>query len=538
MRVQTQATEPNQRLKETRGEHYPVPGAGAQTVVDFVRRLLRDGDSEASGRYKRSARNLLFADGRQHVDWNKRDKSWRDAPTPNNRPRPTLNYMRPILRARLQRMLSSEVNWRVVPDSNAHESRDKAMVATNVLESRWSGTDMDAKLRNASWLACSCGVAYLKQFWNPDVGDLTAATIQARNPLTGQMAEYPVTPDGQPLFDPETGEPVEDTSDAFTYRTGDSDSSVRSLFNVRLNPDAFGLSPAEGFRWLIDSEVIPISVVKERYGEAAKDVQTVEGVAQLKQFEGLIRSIGGRGSSKRSRDLSTNRDGGQIPDKELTLLSEYWEGPSDSLPGGRLIVVAGDVLLYDDVLPQGIVPYVPIYDERRPFDAYGRGSVDDLIDPQKIINKQWALILEEMALSGPGQWAMFDVPGLSEQITNLSGAHIKVPMASALANRGIGDLVQRIPSGQVPADRWRLVEAALNAMYTIGAFNDVQRGQVPTGVESGGRDPIATGGPERAAPRLGQDAQGVTDPVGTSDDRRVSLGLRRERAAVDSGGAP
>jgi hypothetical protein len=45
--------------------------------------------------------------------------------------------------------------------------------------------------------------------------------------------------------------------------------------------------------------------------------------------------------------------------------------------------------------------------------------------------------------------------------------------------------VQRVPPVSVPPDRWRLIEKAEQAMYTIGAFNEVARGQVPTGVESG-----------------------------------------------------
>jgi hypothetical protein len=396
-----------------------------------------------------------------------------------------MNYIRPILRARLQRLLSSELSWRAVPDSNAHEARDKATIATNLLEARWNGAELEAKLRYGLWLGFACGASYLKQFWNPDIGTLVPATVQIQNPLTGEVQKYPVSPEGEPLADPETGEPLEQLDGAFTYRPGDADTAVRTLFNIRLNPNASGLLPAEGFRWLIDSEVVPISVVKERYGDAAKKVQTVAGIAQLKQFESLIRTVGHRAEMTSGNDLMAGRDGKQIPDKELTLLCEYWEAPSDTLPEGRLVVIGGDELLYDDVLPQGFVPYVPIYDERRPFDGYGRPTVDDLVHPQKVLNKQWSLILEEMALSGPGQWAMFDVPGLSEQITNLSAAHIKIPMQSALANRSIGDLVQRVPPVSVPPDRWRLIEKAEQAMYTIGAFNEVARGQVPTGVESG-----------------------------------------------------
>lgn len=471
-------------LKDTRGEAYPEPGSDPKRIVSYVQRQLADGDAEALNRYKRATHNLLFSDGRQWIDWNLREKRWKDAPAPEGRVRVTMDYVRPILRARIQRMMSGDLSWRAVPDSNAHEARDRAAVATNVLEARWQGSHMDAKLRQALWLAFNCGVAYLKPFWNPNIGSLKSATIQVPDPETGEILEYMIDANGQPLI-AEDGTPSDDPTNAFRYRPGDCDAALRTIFNVRLNGDAFGLDPAEGFRWLIDSEVMPISVVKEKYGEVAKNVQTVTGVAMLRQFESLIKSVGNHAEARGGNELLAGRDGKGLPDKELTVVSEYWEAPSDLVPEGRLITIAGEELVSDSELPQGFVPHIPVYDERRPFDAGGRPSVDSLVHPQKVVNKQWSLVLEEQALNGIGQWAMFDVPGLSDQISNLAGAHIKIPVPSALMNKSIGDIVQRIPPAHVSTDRWRMIQEAKATMFDIGAFHEIQRGQVPAGVDSG-----------------------------------------------------
>ena len=489
----TLAPETRLSLKDTRGAQYPEPGSDPRKVVDYVGRLLLDGDGDAIIRYKRASHNLLFSDGRQWIDWNLREKTWRDAPAPEGRVRTTMNYIRPILRARMNRLMSSELSWRAVPNSNTHEDRDRATVATNVISARWQNAKMDGKVREALWLAFNCGVSYLKPFWNPNTGPLVAATVvmpHPRNidPETGEgvMTEYTVTPDGQPMLDPETGDPVTDPDAAFTYRQGDVDTVVRSIFNIRLNPDAFGLQPAQGFRWLIDSEVAPIAVVKEKYGEVARKVDTVSGVAQIKQFEQLIQSVGRRSNMRTGNDLLVSGRGSrQIPDRDLTLVSELWEAPSELIPEGRFVIVAGTELIHDGTLPQGMIPMVPIYDEKRPFDGYGRPTVEDLIHPQKVINKQWSMVLEEQALAGIGQWIMFDTPGLSEQINNISAAHIKIPTNSALGNRPIGDIVQRVPPVSVSSDRWHLIEEAKRVIFDIGAFHEIQRGQVPPGVDSG-----------------------------------------------------
>ncbi|KKM65046.1 hypothetical protein LCGC14_1495320, partial [marine sediment metagenome] len=105
-------------LRETRGEHYPPPGDTPTKVVDYVGRLLKDGDGDAFERYKRASYNLLFADGDQWIDWNLKDRIWRDAPQPEGRVRAKNNYILPILRARIQRLMSAEMSWHATPDSN------------------------------------------------------------------------------------------------------------------------------------------------------------------------------------------------------------------------------------------------------------------------------------------------------------------------------------------------------------------------------------------------------------------------------------
>ena len=477
-------TAPALDLTQVRGPVYPVPGeASPPKIVDYVRSLIQDGDADALERYKLATRNLLFSDGRQHVDWSIRDRSWKELPQVEGRIRVTYNYIRPILRARMQRMMSAEIAWRAIPSSNDYEARDRATTATTLLEGRWKSEEMDAKLRTALFLAYNTGIAYLKRFWNPAIGVLQHAQMTLPHPQTGQPTTYYVDRDGQPLAD-EQGNPVQDPTNAYSYRPGDTDTVVRSLFNIRLNPDAQGLEPAEGFRWLIDMDVVPLAVVREKYGEAALNVQSVDNLATMRQYERIIKSVSGV-QQRMGSDLTTGKGGKTLPDKDLTLLAEYWEAPTEQIPDGRLIVIAGTTLLFDGPLPYGFVPYTPVYDERRPLDGGGRATVDDLIAPQKVVNRHWGLLLEEMARSGIGQWAYFDVPGLGDQITNMSGAHIKIPYTSQAMNRGIEELVKRMGPGSVAPDRWKIIEGAKSAMYDIGAFHEISRGQVPPGVDSG-----------------------------------------------------
>lgn len=476
-------------LAYSRTPDYPALDADPKKKANYVERILNDSQTDAIGRYKLATQHLLFIDGRMHIDWALRERVWLDTPNIDNRTRVTLNYIKPILRARMQRLLSPAMAWRATPKSNDAEERDRATVGSNFLQDRWKKTQMSRKIRAGKWLGFGCGAYWLKSFWNPKIGTLRNATVMAPHPATGDQTEYPVDEQGNLLAD-EHGNPS--TEGAYRFRPGDVDTAVRSIFNIRMNRDASGMDVAEGFRWLVDTEVVPISVVKEKYGAAARNVSSVAGITTLKNYESIVRSITAPYGTVTGNDLLTGRDGGRLPDRELTLLSEYWEAPSEALPKGRLLVIGGNELLYPtspeedaEGLPQGLVPYTAFYDERRPYDPYGRAMVRDLISPQKIINTQWGLALQEQGLAGIGQWVGFDVPGVFDQVTNVAGGHIKVPLHSAVMSKSLDEIIHKVGPVSVSPDRWRMIEQALKHMFDIGSYHEIQRGQVPPGVDSG-----------------------------------------------------
>lgn len=469
-------------LADIRGENYPAPnaqkiGTAGGVVTDYVQRLMRITEPWAQMKYRLSARNLLMADGRQRIDWSKGRNQWIDLPTLEGEVVTVINYIKPILRSLAQRVLSADFRWKVTPRTNAHDERDRATVAETLLDSRYRKTDMDGKVRLALYLAYNCGVAYLKSFWNPNIGPQQTASVTLPHPVSGAPTEYPVARTGLPLMD-EEGNP-DPSAQAFVYRPGDTDTAVRSIFNIRLNPDAQGLEPDEGFRWLLDYDLLPISTIKERWGVVAKDVTGANQTDSLSlQFQRLVAALGPTFYGVSPMPM----DGAAEPQ---ALYVEYWEEKSSLLPQGRLVVMAGTVLLYDGPLPQGFIPHTAIYDERRPFDATGRARVDDLIPPQLTLNAEVSALLTQNKRDGIGQWMGFDIPGLFDQIGNVTAAHIKVPLRGQALNRSLGDLVAKVPPTPVNQARIAAIEMAQRQMFDIGAYHEIQRGQVPPGVDSG-----------------------------------------------------
>lgn len=492
-------------LKDVFGPNYPDPTAEPARKVQFVVQLHTDGETEALARYKQATRNLLYQNNRQHIMWNKTRKEWQDIPCEQGDEPVSINKIRPILRARGQRMLSPQVNFTAEPSSNADDARDRARIARNLVKERFTSIQMPQKLDAGLNLAFCTGVSALKSFWNPLIGPLTPATHmipmsplgpvdpngpppvdpQSGQPLPVQNQEFYISQDGQPLS-PSTnqdGTKAPHPPETAMYKPGDTDTALRTIFNIRLNPEAHGWTQAEGLQYLIDSEVVPLAVAKQKWPELAAKLEASTGTTAL-----TYEKIAAASATARTGSPQSTSQGSPTAQqmKDAVLVHEYWQIPDpEFFKEGRLICIVGKEAAYDGPFPDGIFPYDPIYDEPAELSPYGRPTVNDMVSPQDVINDQWTAINQEQKMAGLGQWVMWDVPGLDDQISRETGAFVKVPMRTGLTNRSISDVFQRMPGAAVSPDRWRLLDMANMALQDLGAFHEVSQGQIPPGLDSG-----------------------------------------------------
>lgn len=494
-----------QKVRRLRGPDYPLATAGESDKVTYLRRLSESTDPESQARHRQATRNLLYAYGRQYLTFSRRHRAWEDRPLLDEKDvRVTMNYIRPVLRSKSQRMLSGPVQYEAHADNNALDARDRAKLGASLIQSRFEHTDMRAKVDQGLELAMTGGVSVLKSFWNPDIGRMTPATMQVPryteaqpDPQTGQVAtdadgqparEIAVGPDGLPVVDTvyvdAELQPVERVEDAFHYRPGDTDTAVRTVFNVRINPEATAWDPGSGLRWLLDTDIISVEQAREMFPEFAEQIQPHDEGDQtgltLERIAAGAATAGMYGASGHAQSGAPRRH-----TQQSTVIQEYWELPSTCYPQGRLMVRVGQAVVYDDAFPDGIFPYTPLFDEPAPLTPMGRPCVNDMVSPQDLINRQWTAIDAEMRLAGHGRYASWDIPGIPDQLTPEDRTVIKVPLNTKTMHRSLNQLFHRIEPGNVGADRWRIIDSALRALFDIGGFHEVSRGQVPPGVDSG-----------------------------------------------------
>lgn len=478
---------PPPSLAVVRGEAYPPVEAEEGRKLQWVRGLLQATDAEHLQRCRKASFNLLQSHGRQWLAWSTKGKHWEETPVDPNEVRVVMNYIRPILRARTRRLLPSRIDYQITPDSSSADARDKAIVGERFLAAQFSRLDLHQKVDQALELAYCCGLSFLQPFWNPTTGAPSPAQLYLEVPATDEQGQPVVDPNtGQPATQQQlvyvnvAGEPVETANEAFWFRPGDVDVSVRSVFNVRWNPEAKGFTSGDGLRWLIDMEPIPVADARLQFPEYVVKIQPSATADAYLTYERL-----GAAASQGRTQLAKGNSQAAGQDGATCMLVRYWELPTPHFPNGRLIVLAGDCVVFDGEFPTGgSLPYIPIYDEPAPLTAGGRPCVDDMIGPQAVINEQWGAITRASRLVGVGQFVTLQAPGMPDRVTNEDGAIIALPNR-IVAGRKIGDVFQKLDQSSVPSDRWQIIEQAEKALYNVGSYHEVSRGQVPPGVDSG-----------------------------------------------------
>lgn len=473
-------------LAKSRGKEYPAPNAPEKSKSDYINKLHGTGEPDALARFRQATHNILYYGGRQWIDWHKSERTWKDLPNPAGEPRSTLNYIEPILHARVARLMSSSLNWRVIPDTNSYEEKDKGKVAVDFLSATWKRSDMDFKAQRSLLIAFCAGVMAFKSFWNKNLGRAQPATKffpqqPQQDSATGEMVQLPPAES----FVDIDGKPVATEDLAAKIRPGDTDTAVRTVFNLRLNPEAQGWTVAEGFRWCIDSEVVPLSTARELFPNIADRISPLESNETSLTYERIAQGTVRSGTSTSANPFVGKQSSGGVTQGEMAVIREFWEAPCDYFKEGRLILSVGGAIAYDGKFPDGIFPYSPLFDTPGTFTPYGRPSVNTLISPQNVINRQWSAIVAQGDADGIGRYVSWAIPGVPDQITSGSNRVIQIPMRTSAANRPITDIFQRIPPGQVSPDRWNLIEQAKTAMFDVGAFHEVTRGQIPPGLDSG-----------------------------------------------------
>ncbi len=226
------------------------------------------------------------------------------------------NLILPAIQNRLARMLKTPPRYDVRPNSMTEEDKEAARLGIEVIGAFWDKQKVNRKRIDLGMWKQQCGHAYIGICWDDQLGE--------------------------PLVDPLSGKEL-------GYE-GDVRADVVSAFEGFCDPLAKTFDEAS---WFARAKVRKLDYFRTHYPQRGNLVKE-EGVWLLsQQYEMRINTMNTAGPS--SSGTSEQMKGAAI---EIS----YYEKRSQKYPRGRHVVVANGVMLKNDELPVGEIPYAKFDD--------------------------------------------------------------------------------------------------------------------------------------------------------------------------------
>ena len=229
-----------------------------------------------------------------------------------NKTKRSSNYILPLYRSLLARLLMMKANITVEPTTSTESDKSSSRVAQEVLEDHWQIVNKNNPL------LCKKTGGMLRIF----------AKVFASLLSTGKGYMMP-------YFNPKTITKTFLNNEIIPGEIGEVETKVYTPFDVF--EDRLGMHT-------IIQEVLPVSKIKEQYGvEVKADELTMTDTEQE-----LLNMLEGSGSTPKLENAAK--------------IYQYWEIPSSEYPQGRYQICTASKLVLDTVIPPEYKKRVPLYE--------------------------------------------------------------------------------------------------------------------------------------------------------------------------------
>lgn len=253
--------------------------------------------------------------------------------------REVYNHITPIVERRLSKLSRVRPRMNVFPNSSDQKDIQTAAISKKIIDSVYNTSDMDAVICEVTRWSEVCGSGFYKVVWNGNKG-ATVAKFDSGVPL----------------------------------KMGDVDIVAVSPYEIF--PESSSCSSLGEQRSLIHARAFHVDEIKNRWGVdvGGEDINVFTLDKSSKTFGG---------TTKVTKTVREN----------YAIVIERYEAPTIKFPNGRLVIVAGDKLLY-----VGELPYINGPDNTRQFpfikqDAFtqvgcfwGTSVIERLIPLQRSYN--------------------------------------------------------------------------------------------------------------------------------------------------------
>lgn len=427
-------------LPQENPENKPIQTASDQTeeekaLCGFVKSKLEDIRAQ-SNRVSHEGiwmTNIAYALGYDSVYYDPNYKQFRPSNSAGRyvrRNRTHENLILPAMQNRLARMVKSPPKYEVRPNSMEQEDKEGAKLGEQIIGLVFDKNHTDRKRIELGMWVQECGHAYIKVCYD---GTLGRALV---DPVSGDLAGY----------------------------EGDIRLDVVSAFECFPDPLAKSL---EECTYFIQAKVRKLDYFRSHYGERGALVKEEGAWLLSAQYEMRINTLSTAGP---------NNSGTTEQMKNAAIEISYYERPSKNHPDGRHIIVANGVLLKNDDLPCGEIPFAKFDDIVVGGKYYSESIVTHARPLQDQYNEALVKRAEWVRKNLAGKYITARGHNLSEESLNdRSGEVVKydpVPMASE-------PHAMQIPL--VPEYAFKQTDVIKRELQVeIFGLSDISRGQLPS----------------------------------------------------------
>lgn len=258
--------------------------------------------------------------------------------------REVYNHLAPLVETRLAKLAKVRPTMTVLPASGDADDINNAHVCKNILQAVTNKLELSELISQATRWSEICGTSFYKVVWNDSAGSVVGLTTL-----------------GEKIYE------------------GDVDVIVCSPFEIY--PDSNTAESLSNCQSLIHARAYDVKIIKKHWGVDVKgeDIDTYN--LQNSQV------AGGLGYASRSAKVS------KTVKHNHAMVIERYEMPNTAHPNGRLVIIAGDRLVYDGELPycnlqngERGFPFIRQISTGQPSLFWGTSIVERCIPIQRAYN--------------------------------------------------------------------------------------------------------------------------------------------------------
>ncbi len=238
--------------------------------------------------------------------------------------REVYNHIAPIFDIRFAKLSRIKPDINVLPASNDERDKQSAKVSKKIYKSLKNKLEIENKVNQGIKWSEVCGTVFYKVTWNSNLGQVVGLS--------------------------DNGEKM---------RSGEVELSVVSPFEIY--PDSAVYESLRDCQSIIHAKAYSTSQIKSMFGVDVKGEKI--NTFSLDNVSVGVGGLGFNGTVPKIIDAVK---------EDSAIVIERYQRPSADYPDGRLTIVAGDKLVYDDVLP-----YICGEDKTRDFPFVKQTSIEE-----------------------------------------------------------------------------------------------------------------------------------------------------------------